>query len=517
MRAFVLALLIGTRPTAARRAALPTTASSSPSTFDYDRYWQDAWANANASFAARRAQPEKRHTRWPRVFVYELAPPVSDWDANSATNDQVYGARVAFGGRLRDTNHYGMSMVLTHRLWRSSHYRTKDPAQADLFLVTAMVKPKRGMHIGSTCRENVTEKTLVAQLPHLTHETAHKHVLLMAKEHYEALACDWFSRPKGLLKRAIRLAYSQVQPREYMSDCAGQCNYCECNVSKAWANRQPLPGERDRSLFERRAYTYPHTFSVPYVSTVHWPPANPLPLTGAATSLKSQKGAAVFTSRSAPWVQAMRAVKYRMLFLGAVHGDTPVRNEIVRACTLYSKKDASICARLKYNLRKTLILKHQATFCLEPQGDSPYRRSFTDSLVLGCIPVLFSRLQDDHTYPWLWGRWREEARVLVPRQPFIDQQIDLAQLLAKAPPALVAHFQHTIEEHARVFQVSEEDDESDQLHAVLLGALRESRRLGRLYNNGGATPVPAPCVPGRSQLRSRSGTISTLFHRCASV
>jgi hypothetical protein len=119
----------------------------------------------------------------------------------------------------------------------------------------------------------------------------------------------------------------------------------------------------------------------------------------------------------------------------------------------------------------------RSTFCLEPQGDSPYRRSFTDSIVLGCIPVLFSRLQDDYTYPWLWGSWREEARVLVPRQAFLSGRLDLNRLLSSAPPELIAHLQRTIAQQARVFQFSEVDDEGDQLHALIVGALREARRL----------------------------------------
>ena len=96
--------------------------------------------------------------------------------------------------------------------------------------------------------------------------------------------------------------------------------------------------------------------------------------------------------------------------------------------------------------------------------------------MLGCIPVLFSRLQDDHTYPWLWGSWHEEARVLVPRQAFLRGELDLNRLLSSAPPELITHFQRTIAQHARVFQFSEVDDGGDQLHALLVGALREAQR-----------------------------------------
>ena len=41
-----------------------------------------------------------------------------------------------------------------------------------------------------------------------------------------------------------------------------------------------------------------------------------------------------------------------------------------------------------------LALAARATFCLEPEGDSPFRKSLSDSIGFGCIPVLFSNLTE---------------------------------------------------------------------------------------------------------------------------
>ena len=43
--------------------------------------------------------------------------------------------------------------------------------------------------------------------------------------------------------------------------------------------------------------------------------------------------------------------------------------------------------------REALYVRAKASsvFCLEPEGDSPDRKSVYDSLLLGCIPVVFSR------------------------------------------------------------------------------------------------------------------------------
>ena len=45
-----------------------------------------------------------------------------------------------------------------------------------------------------------------------------------------------------------------------------------------------------------------------------------------------------------------------------------------------------------------------STFCLQPQGDAVSRKAIVDSLLLGCIPVLFHEGQAQQ-WPWHWGSW----------------------------------------------------------------------------------------------------------------
>ena len=42
----------------------------------------------------------------------------------------------------------------------------------------------------------------------------------------------------------------------------------------------------------------------------------------------------------------------------------------------------------------------ESEFCLQPPGDSPTRKSVFDSLVSGCIPVLFDPFTAYYQYPW---------------------------------------------------------------------------------------------------------------------
>lgn len=50
-----------------------------------------------------------------------------------------------------------------------------------------------------------------------------------------------------------------------------------------------------------------------------------------------------------------------------------------------------LCHAQIVNATSTMLLLRQAVFCPAPTGDSITRKSLFDSLVAGCIPVLFSR------------------------------------------------------------------------------------------------------------------------------
>lgn len=189
-----------------------------------------------------------------------------------------------------------------------------------------------------------------------------------------------------------------------------------------------------------------------------------------------------------------------------MHGDTAVRSKIAKVC---NEVDDTICkfAGADSSLSEE---KSNAVFCLEPAGDSPGRKvrmtkllyvpvcvmhrywytfftskclrdppslslalsfvgqSPSDSVALGCIPVFFSDLSDDFAH-WFWGEWKDRARVLVPRGPFVGTEdcIDLVQLLQSAPPQLISLMQETLRQRARRFQFSVDDDQEDGIRVIL--------------------------------------------------
>ena len=80
----------------------------------------------------------------------------------------------------------------------------------------------------------------------------------------------------------------------------------------------------------------------------------------------------------------------------------------------------------------------RATFCLQPAGDSISRKGMVDSLLLGCIPVLFYRGQRE-MWPWHWGGWVQNATVLL-----TSRQWDFARQLRAMPLPRIQQMQRTI-------------------------------------------------------------------------
>ena len=122
-----------------------------------------------------------------------------------------------------------------------------------------------------------------------------------------------------------------------------------------------------------------------------------------------------------------------------------------------------------------------AKFCLQPGGDTPTRKSLVDAITLGCIPVLFSAMQDDFMPWWSWRSWRDRGRVLVDRSEFLSGKINLTEQLSEiaADPVRIGEMQSTLERHARSMQVSTEDDPEDALSVILSRVLRRCQHRTR--------------------------------------
>ena len=81
----------------------------------------------------------------------------------------------------------------------------------------------------------------------------------------------------------------------------------------------------------------------------------------------------------------------------------------------------------------------EATFCLQPPGDTPSRKGIVDSVLLGCIPVLFEEKQLG-LWPWHWRAL--DASVFLDGSAILDTDVgkrtNVLDALSRIPPSRVA-------------------------------------------------------------------------------
>ena len=423
------------------------------SSFDYRSFWDKAWESAliNNRTLSRTQRLEVKSSSLteqsqltkpcPKVYIYDTA------SSHRAKDEvKVFGKIKKNLNRYhRATEQFSFALILEYRLRHSSQCYTADPDEADLFYVPLHIKPKNSGEWGETCSsaKKNDATALLKRLHHLNPATACRHFFVVSKGHYVARNCTgtWY-RPVPQLRNTLRLAYSHLG---FIRD------------KKNGGNTTSHLRADDKTRSE-----YPNLFSVPYPSSVHY-------------SSKIDN-----SQYPPPWTQSTGR-DILMLFLGSTsHGDTEVRQRIAEQCNSYD--NASICinyiprSSTKSGAKYDLSTKGRSVFCLEPAGDSPYRKSLSDSITYGCIPVLFSNLTNE-VAPWHWGEWKEEGRVLVPRDAFTAGLIDLKVLLESIPPQLLTLMQATVRQNARGFQYSLEDDDHDGIRITLDGLQNQATKM----------------------------------------
>ena len=97
--------------------------------------------------------------------------------------------------------------------------------------------------------------------------------------------------------------------------------------------------------------------------------------------------------------------------------------------------------------RDVVALYARSVFCLMPIGDACVRIGVVDSLLLGCIPVVFHECQLGQM-PWHAGLWLARASVFIRAADVLSGAVDPVAKLASISPAEVWRMQRVIAEHA---------------------------------------------------------------------
>ncbi|XP_059432808.1 probable xyloglucan galactosyltransferase GT19 [Corylus avellana] len=87
----------------------------------------------------------------------------------------------------------------------------------------------------------------------------------------------------------------------------------------------------------------------------------------------------------------------------------------------------------------------QATFCLQPPGDTPTRRSTFDSLLAGCIPVFFEELSAKLQYTWhLPEEIYREFSVFIPKEEVVFKGLRIVEVLMGIPRTRVRRMREKV-------------------------------------------------------------------------
>ncbi|KAL2899064.1 Xyloglucan-specific galacturonosyltransferase 1 [Bienertia sinuspersici] len=134
-----------------------------------------------------------------------------------------------------------------------------------------------------------------------------------------------------------------------------------------------------------------------------------------------------------------RRRKYLISFAGARRDEdsSSIRSILIEQCT--SIIDTRVCKFLNcanqscVETAPVVELFVESEFCLQPDGDSPTRKSLFDSLVAGCIPVVFDPFTAHYQYPWHLPEDHTKYSVFIDQEEVRMSEVNVVEKLVKIP------------------------------------------------------------------------------------
>lgn len=136
------------------------------------------------------------------------------------------------------------------------------------------------------------------------------------------------------------------------------------------------------------------------------------------------------------WIEVVRSSprKHLFSFSGALrpHLTISIREILSRQCSEAGNACSRLdCGKIKCSHEPEPIYTSllQATFCLQPRGDTSTRRSVIDSIVSGCIPVFFHEDTAYTQYHWFLPKDYENFSVFIDEKDMKDGNADVSKIL----------------------------------------------------------------------------------------
>ncbi|KAJ3683954.1 hypothetical protein LUZ61_013118 [Rhynchospora tenuis] len=164
------------------------------------------------------------------------------------------------------------------------------------------------------------------------------------------------------------------------------------------------------------------------------------------TNFHPSKGSQVLA-----WQEKVRSVNRQWLFsfVGARRPDQvlSIRDQVVGQCLNSTRCNLLDCASPANdcNSPNTIMsLFERSTFCLEPPGDSPTRRSIFDAMLAGCIPVFFNPHSAYTQYRWYLPTNYTEYSVYIPEDDVREGRVRIEQVLSKYNVEQIGEMKDTV-------------------------------------------------------------------------
>ena len=182
-----------------------------------------------------------------------------------------------------------------------------------------------------------------------------------------------------------------------------------------------------------------------------------------------------------PWAKSIKRVRLAE-YLGKQHGKygLSTRDKVFAKC---SKADDATCAVFDPIIAANRhcgyeVVHRSATFCFEPAGDSPYHKGFYDSMLAGCIPVIFG-VHNERVSPWFVPKG---VAVRMSESAYLNGTFKVLDVLRAISPADVSRRQKNLHKHGHRLQYAVDDSKPDAVEALFVGALGLAHDLEALYS-----------------------------------
>ncbi|KAL5168074.1 Xyloglucan-specific galacturonosyltransferase 1 [Glycine soja] len=121
-------------------------------------------------------------------------------------------------------------------------------------------------------------------------------------------------------------------------------------------------------------------------------------------------------------------------FAGAARDDAEdnIRSTLIDQCASLGNGKCHFlnCSSVKCDEAESVIeLFVESEFCLQPPGDSPTRKSVFDSLISGCIPVLFDPFTAYYQYPWHLPHDHDKYSVFMDKKEVVQMNVNVVERL----------------------------------------------------------------------------------------